>query len=181
MRPNNFTILRNSVTLGNIVQCCRILCDVVQDHAMLHSCSVQSCATLGSTMQLCATLDAMLDTKSVAVRFYGIPNRIRIDAGAVLGRPVGSKSVPKATWEHCEMSPPHPGSTQRVSKGALWRQKEHPGGSGSMPRRPKRMPSRARKRKNRVFCARLAHEASSEQFFANFRRCLVSPRSLQCL
>ena len=144
----------------------------------------QHCAPVCNTGQCYATWCNIVQ-KSIPKRswekLWGTQNRVQIGSGTLLGRPVASKSVPKASQERSGTSAARPGSARRVPKGAPGRQKMRPGGSGSLSRRPKSMPSQARNRKNLVFRARLVREAVSERSRTNFGRFSVSLQSLRTL
>ena len=109
-------------------------------------------------------------------------NRSKIGPGSSSGAPkIDLKSVPGPTrdaqWrsgtsrsrlgasrERPRRAPGAPGESPRTARDA----KRRPGTLRRGPRRPKSTPSRVRKRKNRVFFARLVREASSDRFFDDF-------------
>ena len=144
----------------------------------------QHCAPVCNTGQCYATWCNIVQ-KSIPKRswekLWGTQNRVQIGSRTLLGRPVASKSVPKASQERSGTSAARPGSARRVPKGAPGRQKRRPGGSGSLSRRPKSMPSHARKRKHQVFRAQLVREAALERFRTDFGRFSVSLQSLRAL
>ena len=144
----------------------------------------QRCATVCNTGQYYATWCNIVQ-KSIPKRswekLWGTQNRVQIGSRTLLGRPVASKSVPKASQERSGTSAARPGSARRVPKGAPGRQKRRLGGSGSLSRRPKSMPSQARNRKNLFFRARLVREAVSERSRTNFGRLSVWLQSLRTL
>ena len=108
-------------------------------------------------------------------------NRLQIIPGRLSGRPMTSKSVLQASRERLGTSPARPRSVRRVAESGSGHQKDGLGGFGSVPRRPKSLLSRARKRKKTTFCAQSVHEASLDQFSVNFGRFSICRQSLRNL
>ena len=107
--------------------------------------------------------------KSVPGAAPGLPNRSQDP----LGTPRGAQGRPGAVSERLGSVPGEPRELQENSQGRPRTPKEAPGNAPERAEATKLTPSRARKRKNRVFVARRVREASSKRFFNDFRQFFV--------
>ena len=131
--------------------------------------------------KLVSEIDTKIDPKSVPKHPRDNQNRLKIGPRIHSGRPVVLRDVPEPSRSVSGASPASPGSSRRVPKGGPGRLKRRPGTLRRGPRQPNSTPSRVRKRKNRVFFARLVREASLDRFFDDFRQFLVFLQSLRTL
>ena len=132
-----------------------------------------------------ANIDAKIEPKSVPAEVPGHPKSSQNRSRDPLGMPRGAQERPGgilgASQERLGASLARPGSAQGASKGAPGGQKGRLGAPGSAPRRPKSIPSRVRKRKNRVYLAQRIRKAPSERFFIDFCRFSGFLQSLRTL
>ena len=128
---------------------------------------------------------AKIDRKSIPGDASGHPKSTQNRSRDPLRTPRGVQERPEgisgASRERLGASLARPGSAQEASKGAPGGQKARLGAPGSAPRRPKSIPSRVRKRKNRVFLAQRIRKAPSERFFIDFCRFSGFLQSLRTL
>ena len=140
-----------------------------------------ACPSVRLKAKLVSEIDTKIDPKSVPEHPRGSESRPKIGPRTHSGRPVALRDVPEPSRSVSGASPASPGSSRRVPKDGPGRPKRRPGTLRRGARRPKSTPSRVRKRKNRVFFARLVREASSDRFFDDFRQFLVFLQSLRTL
>ena len=180
-------IMRNIVqwcaVVSGIVRCCARSCSTVQQRATLRGITQQYpiACDIGQHQATLCNIVQYGTRKSIQNRFRDTQNRDQISPGRLSRRPVASKSILQASREHLGTSPARPRRARRVPKGGPGHQKDRLGGLGSVLRRPKSTPSRARKRKQMTFCAQLVHEASLDQLFVNFALFSIRQQSLRTL
>ena len=135
--------------------------------------------------QLARKINRTLPRKSIENRSPETPRGTQNRSRDPLRTPRGVQERPEgisgASRERLGASLARPGSAQEASKGAPGGQKGRLGAPGSAPRRPKSIPSRVRKRKNRVFLAQRIRKAPSERFFIDFCRFSGFLQSLRTL
>ena len=162
--------------------------------AFCFAACVCRCVELSRVMPLAGlrarTFDRKSSRKSIESRYRvthrGTQNRPKIAPGTLSGRPVLSKSVPKASRERFGSVSERPEEAQGAPKKPLWRSRRFfgvPGaprkslggsqpffGTPKSPEQPKKRPISARREgQHRVFFARRARRPTFARFSLDFR------------